>query len=168
MGETASQVDLLVTLLVRFPEMSAVHYEPDEQVLRMVFLLKGRLEDQEALSATYRSHLAVFHRLQKKAPRINTITLSGNSQLTILEIKRDMATLSLAELNPTMELLNQSCGEIIVREGPPEVEDDWENNALIELLLSEAKTVGRERLSGFRQDGRVLVFSIPLAGVSEQ
>jgi hypothetical protein len=79
-----------------------------------------------------------------------------------------MATLSLAELNLTMELLNQSCGEIIVREGPPEVEDDWENNALIELLLSEAKTVGRERLSGFRQDGRVLVFSIPLAGVSEQ
>ena len=78
------------------------------------FSAKGRLEDRR-LYRPLTGLILLFSIACRKRRQYNTITLSGNSQLTILEIKRDMATLSLAELNLTMELLNQSCGEIIVR-----------------------------------------------------
>lgn len=169
MDEVGSQVDLLVSLLVRFPEIGAVHYEPLDKALRFVYLLKEGDRDLTSFPHIYKSHLSIFHLLKKKEPNVNSLKITRNSQLTVMEITRDLATLSLEELNLTIELLRDCCGTALVREGPPEEEGDaWEHNALIESLLASASLVGPERLTGFRQDGRVLVFSIPLSGVSKQ
>jgi len=55
-----------------------------------------------------------------------------------------------------------------VREGQADAaEDEWEHNDLIEALLAAA-SLWAGTLDRIRQDGRVLVFSMPLAGVSKQ
>lgn len=169
MDEVGSQVDLLVSLLVRFPEIGAVHYEPLEKALRFVFLLRADDQSASSFPCAYKAHLSVFYRLRKKKPIVSSLKLGTNPQLRVVEITRDLVTLSLEELNLTIELLRDCCGSDLVRESQAEEEnDEWEHNALIESLLAAASPVGPERLTGFRQNGRVLVFSVPLTGVSKQ
>ncbi len=169
MDEVGSQVDLLVSLLVRFPEIGAVHYEPQDEALRFVYLLKEGNTDLASFPRIYKSHLSIFHKLKKTEPNVNLLMITNNAQISVLEITRDLVTLSLEELNLVITLLREHCGAALVREGQPEeADDDWEHNALIEALFDAAPLVGPERLTGFRQDGRVLVFSMPLSGVSKQ
>jgi len=40
-----NQIDLLISILVRFPQIGTVHYEPAEKALRIVFLIKGSRVD---------------------------------------------------------------------------------------------------------------------------
>ncbi|HHY15527.1 MAG TPA: hypothetical protein GX521_05590 [Firmicutes bacterium] len=170
MDEVGSQVDLLVSLLVRYPEIGAVHYEPQEKALRFIYLVRDGEESSDLafFPDIYKSHLSIFHKLKKTEPSVNSLKVTHNSQLAVLEIRRDLATLSIEELNLSIELLRDCCGAALVREGQADAaEDEWEHNDLIEALLAAASLVGPERLTGFRQDGRVLVFSMPLAGVSK-
>ena len=40
MEHEGNQIDLLIAVLVRFPQIVTVHYDPDEKMLRLVFLVK--------------------------------------------------------------------------------------------------------------------------------
>lgn len=88
-------------------------------------------------------------------------------ELTTLEVIRDLASLSLSELNLIVQLVRDYYGDALVQEGPTMTEEDeLEQNLLIENLLMSSAWRPLERLMGFRENGRVLVFSVPL-GVSE-
>jgi len=82
-------------------------------------------------------------------------------------VVRDLASLSLSELNLIVQLVRDYYGDALVQEGPTMTEEDeLEQNLLIENLLMSSAWRPLERLMGFRENGRVLVFSVPL-GVSE-
>lgn len=62
MDEVGSQVDLLVSLLVRYPEIGAVHYEPQEKALRFIYLVRDGEEslDLAFFSRTSTSPIFLF------------------------------------------------------------------------------------------------------------
>ncbi len=61
MDEVGSQVDLLVSLLVRYPEIGAVHYEPQEKALRFIYLVRDGEESLDlAFSRTSTSPIFLF------------------------------------------------------------------------------------------------------------
>ncbi len=166
--EVNIQIELLISLLVRFPQIGAVHYEPAEKALRFVFLLWEAELDLTELERLYRSHTSLFYKLQNRQGKISPLEIKKNSQLTIVQVKRGLAGLSLAELKLIVKLLEDYCGSALVQEDSALAEEDAaEENALIESLLDSVSGLGLERLTGFRENGRVLVFSSSLTGVSE-
>lgn len=169
MDEMETHADLLISLLVRFPQIGAVDYEPSENTLRLLFLIKQAQGDLADFPRLYRAHLSLFHKLRQEKPQLVTVKMFDKSELIVLKIKRDLASLSLQELNLTVQLIGDFCGLGLIQEVQDwEEEDQFEHNALIESLLSNRSRAGQERLTGFREKGRVLVFSTPLSGVTKQ
>ncbi|MCK9526009.1 MAG: hypothetical protein M0R49_08785, partial [Limnochordia bacterium] len=65
------------------------------------------------------------------------------------------------------ELISDYYGDAVLQEGPALAEEDqFDQNLLIDALLMSTTWRTPQRLTGFRENGRVLVFSVPL-GVSE-
>jgi len=155
-----TQVDLLIAILVRFPAIGTIHCEPETGTLRLVFLIRGADQDFEDFARRFQAHLALFHRLRRKGSPEAVLSQKENGQLTVVEVTRDLANISLAELKLIVELFRDYYGECLVQDGPAMVEEDaFEQDLLIEALLNERGEVGPERLTGFRENGRVLVYS---------
>lgn len=163
-----NQIDLLISILVRFPQISTVHYEPDLKTLRLVFLLRNSQIDHNQFVRDFEKHLSFFHNFKQDKVSVASVKRTVNDDLIVLEVNRDVASLSLPELNLITELMDNYFQENLVREGPDVVnEEEWEQNLLIDSLLNSASWRGLERLTGFRENGRVLVFSIPFKEVTE-
>lgn len=163
MDRDGNQIDLLVSILVRFPQIGTVHYEPETKTLRLVFLLKDTQKEFHGFAQRFESHLAVFHHLKQENVTVASLRKIESGSLTIIEVVRDLASISLDELNLIAELVSGYYGDTVVREGPTMAEEDEvEQNAVIESLLMSVSWRPLERLTGFRENGRVLVFSVPL------
>jgi hypothetical protein len=167
MEREGSQVDLFIAVLVRFPQIGTIHYEPETNALRLAFLLKAAHQDFQGFVRRFESHLALFHNLRGEDVAVASLKKGDTGELTVIEVIRDLPSLSLSELNLIVELVSDYYGDAVVREGQQMAEDDeLEQNLLIEALLMSSTWRPRERLTGFRENGRVLVFSVPL-GVRE-
>lgn len=167
MEREGSQVDLFVAILVRFPQIGTIQYHPETKALRLAFLLREAHRDFSEFVRSFESHLALFHNLRQENVTIASLKKTDAGALTRLEVVRDLASLSLSELNLIVELVSDYYGEAVLHEGPVmDQEDEFEQNLLIEALLMSAVWGTPQRLTGFRENGRVLVFSVPL-GVSE-
>ncbi len=167
MEHQGSQVDLFVAVLVRFPQIGTIHFDPEGKTLRLTFLLTAANHNFENFVRSFESHLALFHKLKQETVIVASLKKTQTGDLTTIEVIRDLASLSLSELNLIVELMSDFYGECLVQEGQDMAEDDeFEQNLLIDALLMSNTWRSRERLTGFRENGRVLVFSVPL-GVSE-
>ncbi|NLL49184.1 MAG: hypothetical protein GX249_11430 [Firmicutes bacterium] len=167
MEREGSQVDLFVAVLVRFPQIGTIQYDPEAKSLRLTFLLRESQADFSAFIRSFESHLAVFHSLRQASVGLASLKQTTKGALTTLEVIRDVDSLSLSELNLIVELVSDYYGEAVVKEGPEMAEEDEvEQNMLIDALLMSSPWPTPQRLTGFRENGRVLVFSVPL-GVGE-
>jgi hypothetical protein len=48
----ADSIGLLVSLLIRYPEITAINYEPERKVLRLSFLIEQVLSSEQLLNLT--------------------------------------------------------------------------------------------------------------------
>lgn len=168
MEHEGSQVDLFVAVLVRFPQIGAINYDPERKTLRLTFLLRAAHHDFQDFVSRFESHLGLFHNLRQEGVLVASLKKTETGDLTAIEVIRDLASLSLSELNLIVELVSDFYGDTVVQEGQDMGEDDeFEQNLLIDALLMSNTWRSPERLTGFRENGRVLVFSVPL-GVSER
>ena len=167
MEREGSQVDLFVAVLVRFPQIGTIHYDPETKALRLTFLLRETEQDFPVFVSRFETHLAVFHNLRQEEVSLASLKKTDTGALTSLEVIRDLASLSLSELRLIVELVSDYYGSALVQDGPPMAEEDeFEQNLFIESLLMSTNWRTPQRLTGFRENGRVLVFSVP-TGVSE-
>ncbi len=168
MDREGNQIDLLVAILVRFPQIGTIHYEPEAKTLRLVFLLKDAQQDFHHFARRFESHLALFHNLRQEDVAVASLKKAETGDLTVIEVIRDLASISSGELNLIVELVSDEYGDTVVQEGHDiDDEDVVEQNFQIESLLMSTMWRPLERLTGFRDKGRVLVFSVP-HGVREQ
>ncbi|NLJ80665.1 MAG: hypothetical protein GX335_06555 [Firmicutes bacterium] len=169
MGQEVTQAEVLISLLVRFPQIAAVHYEPQGRLLRLIFVLETvQPEDFQLFTDRFKAHLKAFHHLKNNAEYHLSWEKQKNQKFSVLEIRRDVSSLSLEELNLITELVLDYHGPSLLQEGSAvDEEDQFEHNVLIESGLSLGLISGQEKLTGFRENGRVLVFSTSLTGVSQ-
>jgi hypothetical protein len=161
----STQVDLLIAILVRFPYIGTIHCEPETGTLRLVFLLNEPEQGFEGFARSFRAHLALFQQLMGRSVQASSLRMKETEQLTVLEVVRDLASITMAELRLIVQLVRDYYGESLVQEGPDVREEDaLEQEMIIEALLREHAESGQERLTGFRENGRVLVFSTAIGG----
>ncbi len=156
----SSQVSLLMALLMRYPHLSNVHYNGNEDTIRFVFFLRemppALWTDTKASLMAHREAYADLVGISLGLMKLHQVSLGEVAQL---EVERDVKTLTRGELHVVVTVLQQMVGPYILCEEGCEEEEVMVHDELIDMLLTQQEVAPTESFIGFREKGKVLVFS---------
>jgi len=154
---------LLISILMLYPEVAAINFDPGKQLLRFTFIYSKVLVDSEldSLKAKLMEGIEVFNLLECKKTRVVAVQSQICDNLTIIEVQRDVDTLVQGEINLIVELFRQCLNDNLVIEVNEHFfeEDLIAQEEIIGRMLESMKGRSQDRyLYAFREEGRVLVF----------
>jgi hypothetical protein len=149
---------------VRYPEVASINYEPKTHALKFTFILKEVLSPERLrqLERRFAECLEALAYLTKRKCRLASLEASVHENLTFLEVRRDMASLTEEEISLLIGLLRQEFGNSLVREqNDPTLEEELlaEEDLISHMLENVREKVPDKRLIAFREEGKVLVFA---------
>lgn len=157
-------VNLLVSILVCYPEIATLRFEPADDTLKMTFVLSGvpaRKAFEDASDFIKRS-LLTYHALEYRNDAIVEFKLDSCGELAFIHVIRDVGTLSRGEIALLSTLMRDRFSEQLVRDlNVTTLEEEGViQEELIDSMIGNVK-LSRvvERLIGIREDGRVMVFN---------
>ncbi|ABZ84930.1 conserved hypothetical protein [Heliomicrobium modesticaldum Ice1] len=163
--EVNGSMGLLISILVRYPEVGTVNYDPARRVLKFTFLLQREsVKDKlPAIAQGVKTALEVFHELEGLSPLVTSVEPRLGDGLASLEVHRDVESLSLNEIALLIDLLNQQAGQVILSEDEGEALQEEERlwqEELISHMLDSLKSGGYDQqVYAFREEGRVMVYN---------
>lgn len=160
----SESIGLLISLLVRYPEVGTINYEPKTRVLKFTFIVKEALAPEKvaALKKKLSSCLGAFAFLTKKGRRLASLEASTHENFTFLEIKRDVASLTEEEISLIIGLMREEFGQsLITEQNDPLLEEELlaEGDLIGHMLENVKEKTPEKRLIAFREEGKVLVFA---------
>ncbi|MGB9660549.1 MAG: hypothetical protein ACPL5F_00840 [Moorellaceae bacterium] len=163
-GELSDSVGLLISILVRYPEVGTINYEPGSRVLKFSFMLAASLKgkDLQEFAHRFTKSLSTYNLLENRIPRVISLNYNCFQQLTVLEVQRDVETLSQGEIGLIMALVRQEFNEALVAEPNENIQEEelLVQEEIIDHMLESLKgEVPQKKLIAFREEGRVLVFN---------
>ncbi|ACV63852.1 hypothetical protein Dtox_3100 [Desulfofarcimen acetoxidans DSM 771] len=161
----SDSVGLITSILVRYPEVATIIFDPEQQVLKMTFILKKNLDNitKEIMTSKVTDSLEVYNFLEDREPELISIGQQEFDQFTLIEIQRDIETLMREEIGLTVQLFYDLFCDYLVT--------DYNNNyyfeedlimqeEIIEQMLQNLKIKSdNKHWYAFREEGRVLVFN---------
>lgn len=162
-------IKLLVSILVCYPEIGTVSYEPREDALHFSFALKEVLsrETYENVGRYVQESILTYHSLEGYSDARIEIFLEGQGNTAFFHLVRDVGTISQGEISMVSTIIHEQLGNILVMDhdddgvymdmdlaGEPAQEE------FIDHMITTLKA-GRlaDRMVGVREDGRVMVFN---------
>lgn len=163
-GEVADSIGLLISILVRFPEVGTINYEPQEQVLRFTFMLNQPLSEEVLgqFDAKFRKSLDIYNYLEGRRPKVINLKYTPYDQLMSLEVQRDVTSLTRNEIGLIIGLVRDTFERRLVYENNDQVMEEElliQEEMIDHMLESVRGTVPQRQLIAFREDGRVMVFN---------
>lgn len=163
---TANGVSLLISILVRYPEIATVNFVPQGKVLKFTFMVSRPISEdtwkafRDGLRKSVEAYAALVHGM---SPMLR-VERRDYGEVSLIEISRDAATLTQEEISLIIEFARAQLGSSLVTEGVTDEgtfdEDLVFQDEMIENMLEDLKeTIQHRKLIGFREDGRVLVFN---------
>lgn len=162
--EVSDSIGLLISILVRYPEVGSTNFDPETRNLTLTYTISKVLGEEtlNCFKNKLLSCIQAFHFLQNKRPFMVEIKDSTYDKLTMLEVKRDVETISHKEINLITSLMQQHFSEYLLADDNESfLEEDLElQEEMIGHMLENIKgtTIGK-KLIAFREEGRVLVFN---------
>ncbi|ABO50439.1 conserved hypothetical protein [Desulforamulus reducens MI-1] len=162
--DITNSVSLLISILIRYPEVAKINYDPDKHNLNFTFIHSGIISDQELyqLKDNILSSIEMYNILEGKTPEVVKLDYNITDNLTMIEILRDVDTLVQEEIALMVELFRQYIkNSLITDDNESLVDEDLViQEELIEHMLESIKNKSEnKRLYAFRDEGRVLVFN---------
>ena len=164
-GESfTSSMSLIVSLLIRYPEIATLRLNPADSSLIFSFIFRHKFsaEEKQAFREELRISLEALALLDQVKPEIIELSFKRQGALSFLEIKRDIASFSPDELSLTIKIINSRYEDKVVKEEDGEAgeEDLLFQEEMIAHMLEELKEVPQKKeLTGIREEGRVLIFN---------
>lgn len=163
-GAVSESVGLLISILVRYPEVGSINYEPKTRVLKFTFIVREALPPEriEAFRRKLKASVETYDLLTRRTHRVVTLQATTCHDLTFLEIRRDVASLTEEEITMIIGLLRQEFGASLATEpNDPLLEEELltEENVISHMLENVREKTPDRRLIAFREEGRVLVFA---------
>lgn len=162
---TSDGVNLLITILMRFPQIGTVHFDPKNRTLQMTFILSLNMSDDEFAPIMKKSMdcLSAYHRLIDRKPSMLSLDYKSSLPFSIFSITRDLFSVTRGEISLIINLLSEEFPDHLVIENPVGIEipedigmtDEWIDNMIENVRQQRSK----KHLTAFREDGRVLVFN---------
>ena len=164
-GESFSNsMSLIVFLLMRYPEIGSVRFDPEQKSLQFSFMLTKALSEEvfESFKDKFLTSLKALAQLQDKNLSQAQVGIATYDGLTFLEITRDIVTLNQEEISLIIGLVQEQFeGSFLLDQTETVQEEDMIlQEEMIEHMLEDLKDSRQEKkLIGFREEGRVLVFN---------
>jgi hypothetical protein len=157
-------VGLLISMLVRYPELGTVRLDPACQTLKFTFLVTRLLEEEDftSLKDHIRSALDAYTYLMDKPIETADVARESYDDLTVLTVTRDVQSLSQEEISLLIEILRSRFKRHLVADfNESLLEEDllMQEQIIGEMLEDLRDTVQEKNLIAFREGGRVLVFN---------
>jgi len=162
-NDVNGSVGLLISILVCYPEVAAINFDPEKQLLRFTFMFSKVLIDNELndLKAKLLSSIEVYNLLEGNEKSIISLNSQICDNLTIIEVQRDVNTLVQEEITLIVELFRQYFNNNLVTEGYDYYieEEIVAQEEMIGHMLERMKRTSQDKyLFAFREEGKVLVF----------
>ncbi len=164
-GESFSNsMSLIAFLLVRYPEIGTVRFDPEQKTLQFSFILNNILKetDFESFKENLLLSINTISELQERNSGSIQIKFSVCDGLTFLEILRDIDSLNQEEIALIIGVVHRYFdGDLLLDQQENLQEEDIVlQEEMIEHMLEDLKDSRQEkRLIGFREEGRVLIFN---------
>ena len=157
-------VGLLISILVRYPQVASINFDPWEQILRFNFICSRVLNDHEyeEFKILLLNSIQTYNYLEKKDAVLIEIVHQVYDDVTLIEIKRDVSTLVQEEIALVVALFNQYLGGNLVSDLNEAIieEDLILQEEIIEHMLESVRDSAEEKhVYAFREEGKVLVFN---------
>ncbi|WP_196592847.1 hypothetical protein [Pectinatus sottacetonis] len=157
-------VNLLVSILLRYPEIGTISFDPDTGYLKITFTLdKMVLSDEfKKFKKLLLDSISAYHYLEKIENAKISINTDLQENTLFMNILRDMDTVSQNEIKLISTLMNEHFGDAIIKGCGSTAENDNElvQEDLIDRMLGNVKLNHvSERIIGIWEEGRVLVFN---------
>jgi len=152
-------VGLLISILLRYPEVGSIAYGLDKHALRFTFILAGD-SNVASVQDTLPLALEVFHQLEGRQMRICSIEYKTEEQVGILAITRDVDSLTQRELGLIMEWVRSELAAALICDETslPEEEQLFQEEVISHLLATIRIADLDKNVVAVREEGRVLVF----------
>jgi len=157
-------VGLLISILIRHPEVGTINYDPEMNVLRFMFIMSGKIPISEVKGFKKKlfSCLKSFYYLKNKKVKTVNIKYCSCEDLTLLEVNRDVQTLSSDEISLIIAFLREQFKDYLVCDNNEAIqeEDLMVQEEMIGRMLENIRgTVPQNKVIAFREKGKVLVFN---------
>lgn len=163
-AKSPDSIGLFISLLVRYPELTSINFDPETRCLRLSFLLDTVLGTaaQAQLSSKLTDSLTCHALITGVVPETIKISTLALEIYTFVEVWRDLDTITKEEINLLVELMLSEFPDKLIIESRENLEEDDQlvQEELIGHMLDHFRIIGQtKRLSAFRENGRVLVFN---------
>lgn len=166
MGENArNSVGLLVSILIRYPEPATLSLDPSSSTITFKFLVTEVISRRRFWNLRRKvfESLKTFHHLNKVPMVSLRVEQVGFDGLTVIEVTRDVASLTQQEITLVIELMKEELGNSLVIDNTARIPFEEEmtiQEELIEQMLDDIREVNTTaNLIAVREEGRVLVFN---------
>lgn len=162
--EVSDSIGLLISILVRYPEVGTINFDPINQQLKFTFIFSRVLEEAELVNfkRTVVESIETYNKLEGRTTAVIETSSSLCENFTMFEVTRDVASLTQEEISLVIELVHLNFnGNLVSEKNDSLMEEDLQmQEELIEHMLENLKISSPEKnLIAFREEGRVLVFN---------
>jgi hypothetical protein len=150
---------LLVSILLRYPEIGTISCCQDQQALVLKFLVAKDC-DFESFRHKLIQALELFHKIEGRKMQLCTIE-KHEQELDLIVITRDLRSITQNEMNLIIEILKTELNEQLITDGNSLHEEEIVfQEEVIGHMLAAIRSNGPEKnITAVREDGRVLVFN---------
>jgi hypothetical protein len=158
-------INLLVSILVCYPEIGTISFEPKDDSLNLAFALVKvpEKEDFNTVKEFITDSILTYHILEGFRNAQIDVSLEAQDGTAFLHIIRDVATISQGELGLISVLIRDHFGKILLCDAEQMMtEEDGEGvqEDVIDHMIGSLKINHiPDRMIGIREEGRVMVFN---------
>lgn len=162
--EISDGVNLLISILISYPEIGTVSFDPQYNQLKLKLMLSAVPSQDEFSNIKHLliDSIAVYNMLEGLPLKTSEIELHTYDKVAMLSIIRDVHTISKNEITMIITLLREKLKNYLIIDYNVSLteEDLLSQEEVIETMLENIKQHSLlHGLMGIRENGRVLVFN---------
>lgn len=165
-GQARPGVQLLASVLVCFPEIETVSYDPRLGLLTMNFVVHARFipAEIETFAAFLAESIETYHVLEESIASEMNFSYEQHGELTMLHLARRMDELSEPELGLIVRLFTERFGDALHVDphGGDTLDAEFrtlQHETLERMLMAVREIPLRDRLVGIRERDQVVVYN---------
>lgn len=154
---------LIASILVVYPEVAKVSYDPENELLQLSFALGGQLSQQDYMNFTAKviESIQTYHMISGFSEARLELALEGISGVNFLQIRRDMATLTRGELNIIASIVSDIFEDRLIIENDDQEDEELtsvQEDKLDQIFFRLRQNKISDCLVGIRENEKVIVY----------
>lgn len=163
--QDAHTTNLLISLLMRFPEIMSIKFDMPHDSAKFTFILAGSIikEDVTNFKLVLKDSLLAYQELTGECLQVKP-KLQRSGKLSLLELRCSTTALSLEGIQLICGIVSGHFPRMLVREGDTaefiHEEELIRQEEIIAYLLSHNTGARQDNLIAFREAGKVFVYDL--------